>query len=175
MRTIEDGIHTYDIYKEGTSQQKVGTKEFADAAIARIGQLPQHLVRSRVQQECADEPGDPTRRHAGGQGAHGRRSLHRLAGWEPRRDRCFDRRARRRGHEAYDDQQSRKEGLRNGNPDTYWSDHWCCRFEADGASFGAEHVVRLLEAADRVGFDVVKTEGLYTFNGTRGYSLAQGE
>ena len=29
LRTIEDGIHTYDIYKEGVSKQKVGTKEFA--------------------------------------------------------------------------------------------------------------------------------------------------
>ncbi len=62
-----------------------------------------------------------------------------------------------------------------GNPDTYWSDHWCCRFEADGELFTAHHVVKLLEAADQAGFDVIKTEGLYTFNGERGYSLAQGE
>src|SRR5712691_1205895 len=27
LRTMEDGIHTYDIYKDGTSKQKVGTKE----------------------------------------------------------------------------------------------------------------------------------------------------
>ncbi len=32
----------------------------------------------------------------------------------------------------------------NGNPDTYWSDHWCCRFEGDGETFNAEHVVELL-------------------------------
>src|SRR5579872_3790503 len=29
--TMEDGVHTYDIYKEGTSKQKVGTKEFGEA------------------------------------------------------------------------------------------------------------------------------------------------
>ena len=63
----------------------------------------------------------------------------------------------------------------NGNPDTYWSDHWSCRFEADGELFTAEHVVKLLSAAEHAGFDVIKTEGLYTFNGERGYSLAQGE
>jgi len=62
------------------------------------------------------------------------------------------------------------------NPDTYWSDHWSCRFESDGSElFTAQHVVQLLDAADRAGFDVIKTEGLYTFNGERGYSLAQGE
>ena len=34
LRTIEDGIHTYDIYEEGKSKQKVGTKEFAEAVAA---------------------------------------------------------------------------------------------------------------------------------------------
>ena len=29
LRTMEDGIHTYDIFTEGKSKQKVGTKEFA--------------------------------------------------------------------------------------------------------------------------------------------------
>src|ERR1700736_621595 len=43
LKTIEDGIHTYDIYKEGVSKQKVGTKEFAQAVIARIGQTPTTL------------------------------------------------------------------------------------------------------------------------------------
>ena len=34
----------------------------------------------------------------------------------------------------------------NGNPDTYWSDHWSCRFESDGSElFTAQHVVQLLE------------------------------
>src|SRR6266480_5073830 len=43
LRTIEDGIHTYDIYVEGISKQKVGTKEFADAVITRLGQEPKVL------------------------------------------------------------------------------------------------------------------------------------
>src|ERR687895_2481610 len=43
LRTIEDGVHTYDIYKEGVSKQKVGTREFADAVIARVGQKPETL------------------------------------------------------------------------------------------------------------------------------------
>src|SRR2546421_3929276 len=34
LRTLEDGVHTYDIYKAGTSKQKVGTKEFAEAVVA---------------------------------------------------------------------------------------------------------------------------------------------
>ena len=41
LRTIEDGIHTYDIFNEGVSKQKVGTKEFAEAVVARLGKKPQ--------------------------------------------------------------------------------------------------------------------------------------
>src|SRR5438270_1160540 len=43
LRTIEDGVHTYDIYDEGVSKQKVGTREFAEAVAARVGQTPQML------------------------------------------------------------------------------------------------------------------------------------
>ena len=43
LRTIEDGVHTYDIFTEGVSTQKVGTKEFAAAVVARLGQKPNRL------------------------------------------------------------------------------------------------------------------------------------
>ena len=62
LRTLEEGIHTRDIYTETYSQQKVGTKEFADAVIARLGQQPEKFkpvdykegIRARI--ECYDEP-----------------------------------------------------------------------------------------------------------------------
>src|SRR5437773_9225472 len=40
LRTLEDGIHTYDIYVESVSKQKVGTKEFAGAVVERLGKNP---------------------------------------------------------------------------------------------------------------------------------------
>src|SRR5947209_10134271 len=43
LRTIEDGVHTYDIYDEGVSKQKVGTREFAEAVVQRLGQTRQML------------------------------------------------------------------------------------------------------------------------------------
>jgi isocitrate dehydrogenase len=39
-KTIEDGIHTPDVYNEKTSKKKVGTKEFTQAVIANLGQKP---------------------------------------------------------------------------------------------------------------------------------------
>jgi len=43
LKTIEDGVHTYDIFDEGASKQKVGTKEFAQAVVDRLGQKPEKL------------------------------------------------------------------------------------------------------------------------------------
>ncbi len=47
LRTLEDGIHTYDIYDESVSKEKVGTKEFAAAVVERLGQEPQILKAVR--------------------------------------------------------------------------------------------------------------------------------
>ncbi|MDI1242159.1 MAG: NADP-dependent isocitrate dehydrogenase, partial [bacterium] len=45
LRTIEDGVHTADIFKEGLSKELAGTDAFADAVIERLGQLPETMKR----------------------------------------------------------------------------------------------------------------------------------
>ncbi len=45
LKTIEDGIHTGDIYREGVSKQKVGTKEFAEAVMKNLGHEPKKLKK----------------------------------------------------------------------------------------------------------------------------------
>jgi isocitrate dehydrogenase len=175
LRTIEEGIHTYDIYKPGTSREKVGTKEFGDAVIERLGESPRHLKAVAYETETAMN------------------LAIRPAGKPPMKLRAgvdifIDRRDGNPDQIAGVMQQLNVDGVHlttisnrgtkvwpHGNPDTYWSDHWCCRFESNEDLFTADHIVKLLAAADQAGFDVIKTEGLYTFNGERGYSLAQGE
>lgn len=53
LKTIEDGIHTGDIYKEGLSKKRVSTQEFAQAVIANLGQAPSKLP---AQSERASRP-----------------------------------------------------------------------------------------------------------------------
>ena len=53
LRTLEDGIHTYDIYKERVSKQKVGTKEFAQAVVERVGQEPREVQARPLRQRRA--------------------------------------------------------------------------------------------------------------------------
>ncbi|HEY8296833.1 MAG TPA: NADP-dependent isocitrate dehydrogenase [Candidatus Baltobacteraceae bacterium] len=175
LRTIEDGVHTYDIYKEGTSKQKVGTREFADAVIERLGQKPQQLKAAVYAKDANLDlairaaGAVPKKAHVGvdifidqpdGVPDEIAATLQRLGVAGTKLTVISN-----RGTKVWPD----------GNPDTFWSDHWSCRFEADGAPFTPAHVVRLLDAMAKAGFDVVKTEGLYTFDGERGFSLAQGQ
>ncbi|MDR0772730.1 MAG: isocitrate dehydrogenase [Wolbachia pipientis] len=44
LKTLEDGVHTADLYKEKKSKQKVGTKEFAEAVIDNLGKKPAELT-----------------------------------------------------------------------------------------------------------------------------------
>ncbi|GIV43630.1 MAG: hypothetical protein KatS3mg035_0753 [Bacteroidia bacterium] len=43
LKTLEDGILTVDLYKEGIHKKKVNTTEFADAVIQNLGQKPSTL------------------------------------------------------------------------------------------------------------------------------------
>src|SRR6202171_3400457 len=43
LRTLEDGVHTYDVFVESVSRKKVGTREFAAAVVERVGQRPETL------------------------------------------------------------------------------------------------------------------------------------
>lgn len=47
LKTIEDGVHTYDIFKEGVSKEKVGTREFAEAIAKNLGKKPSTLKSAR--------------------------------------------------------------------------------------------------------------------------------
>jgi isocitrate dehydrogenase len=175
LKTIEDGIHTYDIFKAGTSKEKVGTKEFADAIVARMGQKPVHLAPVEYAKGATM---DISIRAAGKSAKKAHVGV----------DVFVDRPG---GNPDAIAAQLGKLGIKgakltvisnrgtkvwpHGNPATFWSDHWSCRFETDGDAFTSSHVVKILDALAKTGFDVVKTEGLYTFDGQRGYSLSQGE
>jgi len=43
-KTIEDGLHTADIYSQAASKKKLGTQEFTKAVIANLGQKPSKLA-----------------------------------------------------------------------------------------------------------------------------------
>jgi isocitrate dehydrogenase len=64
-----------------------------------------------------------------------------------------------------------------GLPETFCTDHWRCRFQADTtqASIGHRDIIELLSRLTEAGVDVIKTENLCTFDGVAGFALGQGQ
>ncbi|MDQ2663498.1 MAG: isocitrate/isopropylmalate family dehydrogenase, partial [Candidatus Eremiobacteraeota bacterium] len=175
LKTIEDGIHTYDIYKEGTSTKKVGTREFAEAICERMGQKPENLAPAVY---AKDAQMNISVRAAGATPAKQRAGVDIFIdnpGGDPDALAATLRETAVKGTKLVVISNRGTKVWPDGNPDTFWSDHWSCRFESDGEAFTSKHVIDLLSACERANLDVVKTEGLFTFDGSRGYSLAQGQ
>jgi len=49
LKTLEDGLHTYDIFQKDISKKQLGTKEFAQAVIDRLGEKPSVLQSANFQ------------------------------------------------------------------------------------------------------------------------------
>jgi isocitrate dehydrogenase len=63
-----------------------------------------------------------------------------------------------------------------GHAETFCSDHWRCRFMSEGdGPVTAFQTISLLGRIANAGFDAIKTENLYTFDGQVGFTLSQGE
>ena len=48
LKTLEDGIHTADIYQEEKSIKKASTKEFTDAVTSNLGKKPKKIICNTV-------------------------------------------------------------------------------------------------------------------------------
>jgi isocitrate dehydrogenase len=61
-----------------------------------------------------------------------------------------------------------------GQPDTFCTDHWRCRYLASDP-IGHADILALMHRLCQAEIDFVKTEHLCTFDGKPGYSLGQGQ
>ena len=178
LRTIEDGIHTYDIYDEGKSKQKVGTKEFADAVVERMGQTPQTLKAAKY--KSTDEVGSTGTSSPAP--VHAKKDLVGVDVFLDWSAGTADELGEALSKLATDGTKLTMMSNRGvkvwpgGQPETFCSDHWRCRFLSTGSN-GISHqqIVELLQSVGDSGLDFIKIENLYNFDGERGYSLDQGE
>ena len=178
LKTIEDGIHTYDIFRDGVSKQKVSTTGFADAVIARLGQRPDTLAavsyasdRPITVPSASPRPSTDKKlvgmdlfvEWTDGDAAALAERLKPIIGSELQLNMITN-----RGVKVW------PEGL----AETFTTDHWRCRFMGNGASGGEvrhEDLAGLIQRAAAAGIDFIKTENLCTFDGEPGYSLGQGQ
>ncbi|MDJ1480603.1 NADP-dependent isocitrate dehydrogenase [Cytophagaceae bacterium YF14B1] len=175
--TIESGVHTGDIYKEGVSKKRVGTEGFADAVIERLGQLPHHF--KAVSYQTAPKEVQPTPLSLQTKKKKELVGVDIFLDWtqgtandlskimeEIRTPELKLKMISNRGVKVYPD----------GMPETFCSDHWRCRYTAvSDPIIKHTDIIALLQKVGEAGLDFIKTEHLYTFDGVRGYSLEQGE
>ncbi len=179
LRTLEDGIHTGDIYSEQNSKKKANCKEFADALIERLGEKPQRFApmtygsseRKRARIHKIELPPVGDKKLVG---------VDVFLHW--RADAPMDKLA--------GELKSASNSLKLSSIDSrgllVWpeattlqekGDHYRCRFVAanDTAPVTHDQIINLLQSIQKAGLDFIKTENLYTFNGTRAYTVAQGQ
>jgi isocitrate dehydrogenase len=179
LKTLEDGIHTYDLYDEASSKEKVGTQGFADAVIERLGQVPSQLPavsyanskkavlydykpEARAEKELVgvdifldwNEEGRNSQKlgDALSQHSSGPLSLQLIT---------------HRGVKVYP----------AGLEETFCTDHWRCRYTTPKMDQKADYadVIAVCKSLSEAGFDIIKTENLCRFDGELGFSLGQGQ
>ncbi|MDZ4712456.1 MAG: NADP-dependent isocitrate dehydrogenase [bacterium] len=176
LKTLEEGIHTYDIFKEGVSKEKVGTKEFAKAVIARLGEKPSTLKTVEYKKSEKKEVKKKEEKKL----IKARKDLVGVdvfLDWsngsaddlgellkKVKSDGLILTQISNRGEKVWPD----------GHPETFCTDHWRCRYVAANTGQRVSHtqVLSLLEKIGESGFDFIKTEHLYNFDGVAGYSHA---
>lgn len=177
LKTIEDGIHTRDIFREGKSKVQVGTRLFTKAVIERLGEVPQQLpaVTYTMEGDKKITISMPVPKISKKELVGVDVFLH----WnkDDRNPEVLGNQMSKykAGHFALNMITNR--GVKvypGGIPETFCTDHWRCRFVADAPGKYAE-VLELCGQLSQEGFDIIKTENLYNFDGKAGYSLGQGQ
>ena len=179
LRALESGIHTADLAGPHT-RARVGTEAFADAVIERLGETPRHLAPVRYSSDSAPRiAAEPVamQRPAARKSVVGVDVFVDRAGASPQ---FLGELLRSLETGSLKLQLVTNRGAKvwpDGLPETYCTDHWRCRFMADGTAGTVDHagILELLTRLTRSGVDVIKTENLCTFDGVPGFTLGQGQ
>ncbi len=180
LKTLEDGIHTGDLYTEGLTKEKVGTQGFADAVIARLGQRPNTLksvdynkestkkIHIKIKDTVKAEKtlvGVDIFLHWADDNKNAETLGKKLINFKEGNLELIV--VTNRGVKVYP----------KGNAETFCTDHWRCRFTSPAMDKAVTYndVLELSKQLTDAGFDIIKTENLVKFDGKIAFSLAQGQ
>lgn len=176
LRTIEDGIHTYDIFVEGVSKQKVGTKEFAAAVVTRLGQQPEKLKAVKYTsspKKAIEKKQIPAQLQV----KKDLVGVDVFLDWKLGTADDLGKALQAVNGENLELTLITNRGAKvwpNGQPETFTTDHWRCRFLSQQGAITHGQITSLLERIADRGLDFIKIENLYNFDGQSGYSSVSG-
>ncbi len=174
LATIEEGIHTNDIANDKTTRQRVSTQDFADAVVKNLGNKPKQLKAPIYKAETKIIPILST---------HETKTKRELVGvdifiYAKDKATAFEQKITKLPTTSLKLKMISNRGARiwpDGHPETFCIEQWRCRYLApDGKATQPHEILKLLETVTVSGYDVIKTENLYTFDGKPGYSSAEG-
>lgn len=173
LKTLEDGVHTYDIFREGNSKQKVGTKEFTEAVITRLGKKPTTLKEVAYKDfEVKMLPHYDYRniKKADKKTVGVDIFLH----WTDGTAEELGNKLKNISVDGLKLSAITNRGVKvwpDGMKETFCVDHWRCRFlSSSGEAISHETIINQLTKFKDAGFDFIKTENLCTFDGATGYT-----
>jgi len=176
LKTLEDGIHTYDIFKDGVSKRKVGTKEFSKAVIDNLGKKPTVLNPVSYANNAALKLSKYKRKPVAKKDLVGVDVFVHWNGSDPQE--LADKMKNIESNEIVLSMITNR-GIKvwpDGFNETFCTDHWRCRYKhVDKHLMTKENIILLLYSAIQEKIDFIKTENLYSFNGKDAYSLGQGQ
>lgn len=175
LKTIEDGIHTVDIFNE-KSTKKVGTKEFAQAVIDNLGQEPKTYRPSRYAKRESMEPIRGVMAPAS--------EKRELVGmdffvhWRGDNIDTLGEQLSKLSTDALNLQLISCKGLKvwpNTKTEMDFTDRFRARFmPKEGKTVTLKDITLLLAKAEEMKIDFLKMETLYTFDGKNGFSQSAG-
>ncbi len=190
-KTIEDGIHTADIFDESSSAKKVGTTEFTNELIKRIGEEPKTLEIANFKEAKESEQSGK-----GYNSSHEERSLigfDLYIEWQQELADLIDL-LNNMGSDIFEIKAISAKGLLlwphidKHNEPTYNKGQTVLRFIKKGicgknstdiinAQLEISHndIIDVLGLCSSQNIDFTKYEGLYLFDGQPGYTPSQGE
>jgi isocitrate dehydrogenase len=181
LRTVEEGTHTYDIFREGVSKTKVGTKEFGEAIIKNLGKQPETL-KPVSYASSSGESSMPT----GAIKLSSHKAVKETMGvdvfvhWDEagRNPNVLGEAMAKLAGEGFELAMLSNRGQKvwpKGMPETFCVDHWRARYMSTQGPLKHSAIIALLNRVAEAGYDFVKTEHLCNFDGQPGYSLGQGQ
>ncbi|ABD45001.1 isocitrate dehydrogenase [Ehrlichia chaffeensis str. Heartland] len=176
LKTLEDGIHTADIYQSQVSKKKVSTMDFAKAVVENFGQSPSQLPKSMFQDNVdrtgvsyTYEPSYVTRVLVGvditigcdGVGLDFKQLINNLQNIT--HDKLELVLIHNKGLEIWPDE--------SVSVNLSYMDQVCCRFymKSKDDKIMNEHINQLLFDIEQKKIDVVKMEKLYLYNDQPGF------
>lgn len=176
LKTIEDGVHTGDIYDPEASRELVGTEAFADAVIARLGSRPETLLPVAYASASTPITVVVSSRPAARKVQVG---IDVFVEWTKRPEELIEVLKRPNDAGLSLVMVSNRGQLCYPGDDAapVFTDHYRCRFQRgdDSAAVDTASLISLLNTLADAGLPFIQTEGLFTFDGVAGFSLGQGQ